>query len=139
MRKEFDKAAKKQAPATLTLRLSPEERARLEREAAGMSMSSYARERLFGADVKARKMRGKFPVKDHEALARVLSRLGRAEMAFTLNSLMVAAEDGRLHLNNEQWKLLRTINDEIAAMRRDLTVALGLSSLPRPKAWKTKP
>lgn len=142
MRKEFNEAAVnavKDRPATLTLRLSPEERARLEQDAAGMSLSAYARERMFGADVKPRRTRGKFPIKDQEAMARVLGRLGRAEMAFTLNSLMVAVEEGRLYLDAEQSRLLRSINDDINAMRSDLITALGLSSLPRPKACGPKP
>ncbi|MEM7504998.1 MAG: hypothetical protein AAF417_23450, partial [Pseudomonadota bacterium] len=65
----------------ISVRVNREERKKLERDAAGMSLSAYVRERLLGDDLKPRKTRGKFPVKDQQALAQVLGRLGRSEIA----------------------------------------------------------
>lgn len=78
--------------APFSLRLSPEERARLEREAAGLSLGAYIRSRLFGADAASPpKSRGKFPVKDHKALAQAIGLLGQARIASNLNQLARAA------------------------------------------------
>ena len=46
-----------------------------------MSLGAYIRERLFGEDAAPRKTRGKFPVKDHEALGRVLAALGSSRLS----------------------------------------------------------
>jgi len=58
-----EKPDQQKKPTPFSLRLSFEERARLERDAAGMSLGAYIRERLFGEDAAPRKTRGKFPVK----------------------------------------------------------------------------
>ncbi|WP_188063481.1 hypothetical protein [Sphingobium sp. KCTC 72723] len=50
-------------PAPLSVRLSPENRARLERDAAGMSLGSYIHWRLFDPDTPPPRRRGKNPVK----------------------------------------------------------------------------
>lgn len=116
MRRAFNKAASGR-PATLTLRLSPEERARLERDAAGMPLSAYVRERVFGPDAKPRKIRGKAPIKDHVKLAGVLRRLGQ---------LNLTQDFGCKDLPPEHYRDLQRACADIAAMRRDLLVALGM-------------
>jgi hypothetical protein len=63
-------------PTPFSLRLSFDERARLEQDASGMALGAYIRERLFGDDAAPRKTRGHFPVKDYAALGRVLAALG---------------------------------------------------------------
>lgn len=121
-----DTERQKKKPASLTLRLSEDERIRLERDAAGLSLSAHVRERLFGEYVQTRRTRGKFPVKDHEALARVLSRLGRSELAMAIGALLLACEEQRLHLDREQESQLRSVNNDIIFMRTHLVKALGL-------------
>ncbi|MEM0988558.1 MAG: hypothetical protein AAGK00_06720 [Pseudomonadota bacterium] len=116
MRKTFNKAASGR-PATLTLRLSPEERARLEREATGMPLSAYVRERVFGPDAKPRKTRGKAPVQDHVKLAGVLRRLGQ---------LNLTQDFAQSDLSPEQYRDFQRACADIAAMRRDLLAALGM-------------
>lgn len=115
MRRDFNKVASGR-PATLTLRISPEERARLEREAAGMPLSAYVRERVFGPDAKPRRTRGKAPVKDHVKLAGVLRRLGQLNLTQDFTSTDLCPDT--------QYAIRRACAD-IAAMRRDLLAALG--------------
>jgi hypothetical protein len=55
-----------------SLRLTFEERAKLERDAAGMALGAYIRSRLLDPETVAPRKRGKFPVKDHQALAQLL-------------------------------------------------------------------
>ena len=119
---------KKKRPSPISLRLSDEERARLERDAAGMSVSAYIRERLFGEGAVPRKTRGKFPVKDHQALAKVLSALGRTNLARDLGKLEWAVDNGVMTMSNESERELRKACATITAMRADLVTALGLQA-----------
>jgi hypothetical protein len=77
----------KSYPSPFSLRLTFEERARLEQAAAGLSLGAYIRQRLFDGNAAPRRTRGKHPVKDHEALGRVLAELGRSRIANNLNQL----------------------------------------------------
>lgn len=88
------KKSKEEQPNPFSLRLSFEERARLEDDAAGISLGAYIRERLLGEDAEPRKTRGKFPVKDHEALGRVLAALGSSRLSSNLNQLAKAVNTG---------------------------------------------
>jgi hypothetical protein len=63
-------------PPPFSLRLTFEERAKIEHDAAGMSIGGYTRSRLLDPDWIAPRRRGKFPVKDHRALAQLLAMLG---------------------------------------------------------------
>lgn len=114
-------------PATFTLRLTPEDRGRLERDAAGMSLRAYVRWRLFDPDHPPLRQRGKFPVKDHEAIARVLAALSQSGIANNLNELATAAHIGALPVTPVVEADLREAVRHIAIMRQALMVALGLS------------
>ena len=118
------KPAKPKRASPISLRLNEEERALLERDAAGMSVSAYIRERLFGDAASPRKTRGKFPVKDQKALAQVLSALGRSGIARDLEALRANSAAGGL--DAAQARALERACDDVAAMRRDLVAALGL-------------
>lgn len=122
------KPPKRKRPSPISLRLSDEERARLERDAAGMSVSAYIRERLFGEGAVPRKTRGKFPVKDHQALAKVLSALGRTNLARDLGQLEWAVDNGVMTISDEGERELRQACANVAAMRADLITALGLQA-----------
>ena len=91
--------AKKPKETKLTpfsLRLTFEERAQLEQDAADMALGAYIRERLFGEDVAPRKTRGKAPVKDYEALGRVLGALGSSRLSSNLNQLAIQHKGGAI-------------------------------------------
>jgi len=112
-------------PPPFSLRLTFDERARLEREAAGMSLGAYIRERLFGSNVAPRKTRGKFPVKDHEALGRVLGALGSSRLSSNLNQLAKAANTGSLPVTPDTEAELREACAAVLVMREELLMALG--------------
>ena len=114
--------------APFSLRLSPEERARLEREAAGLSLGAYIRSRLFGADAASPpKSRGKFPVKDHKALAQAIGLLGQSRIASNLNQLARAAHTGTLPVDGSIEVDLHEAVQAVADIRALLISALGLS------------
>jgi len=111
-------AAKPKAkrPAPVSVRFDAEERTRLERDAAGMSLGGYIKSRVFDGDAPKRKTRGKAPLKDWEALGRVLGALGRSGIPDALERLAKGQDDSAL----------TQACADIAAMRRDLVAALGL-------------
>lgn len=124
-RHRFNKSAKVKAPPPFSLRLTFEERARLERDAAGMSLGAYIRSRLFGDDVPQRRTRGKFPVRDQAALAKVLAALGASRLSQNLNQLARAVNIGALPVTPEADAELRDACRAVTEMRDELLRALG--------------
>lgn len=66
------------------------------------------------------------PVKDHEALARVLAALGHTRIANNLNQLAKAVNIGVLPVNAETESDISEACAAVTSMRRDLMQALGL-------------
>jgi len=95
MKKSFNKPC---APTPFSLRFTFEERARLERDAAGMALGAYIRSQVLGENVTLRKVRNKFPVKDHKLLAEALGQLGQTRIANNLNQMAKLAHSGALPL-----------------------------------------
>ena len=122
---------KKERSVYVSLRVSSEEKARLQREAAGLSISAYVRERLFGEAARPRKTRGKFPVKDHEALARVLRALGCSNLAQDFDALSWAVRDGSVQLDDDSKRAFVRACADVSAMHRELIAALGLKARPQ--------
>lgn len=114
-------------PAPLSLRLGPEDRERLERDAAGMSLGSYIRWRIFDPEKPPPRQSGKAPVKDHRALSELVAKFGASRIASNLNQLAKAANSGSLVLTPEVEADLREATDAIADMRRLLIAALNMS------------
>lgn len=119
---------KRQAP--FSLRLTFEQRARLEADAAGMSLAAYIHWRLFDPDQPPPRQRGKAPVKDHEAIARIIGLLGQSRIANNLNQLAKQANLGTLPVTPDTESALADAAADIAAMRQMLVKALGLDAGP---------
>ena len=118
--------AKPQRNKPVSVRFTPEERTLLEQRAGKRSLSSFLRECALGDDVSVRKSRGTNPVKDHVALARVLSALGRSNLARDLDTLSWSIEEGMLHLSEPDQRVFRDACVSVVMIRRDLMKALGL-------------
>jgi hypothetical protein len=130
LRRNFNKIAAKKAgpakyPAPFSLRLTHEERTRLLADAGRKSVSAYIRERLFGEDAAPRKGSRRLPVKDHEALGRVLGALGGSRLSSNLNQLAKAVNTGSLPATPDTEKELREACKAVTAMRDELMRALG--------------
>ncbi|WP_220116682.1 MobC family plasmid mobilization relaxosome protein [Brevundimonas vesicularis] len=110
----------------VSLRMTFEEKMRLDREAAGMSLAAYIRWRLFDPDNPPPKSRGKHPVKDHQALSQLLALLGQSRLANNMNQLARAANSGSLPFTPETERLLTEAASDIAEMRKLLLDALNL-------------
>lgn len=121
---------KKRTPP-FSLRLTFEQRARLEQDAAGSSLSAYIHERLFGAEAPpARRKRGKSPVKDQQAIAELLAKLGQSRLSSNLNQLARLANMGALPVTPETETAIIEAAEDVAAMRKLLIEALGLEVTP---------
>lgn len=110
----------------LCIRITDRERERLEQDAGDLPLSAYVRSRLFDAAVIAPRRRMLRPVKDREALARVLGELGSARIANNLNQLARAANNGSLPFGHETARDLHDACVAVHAMRHDLLAALGM-------------
>jgi len=111
--------------SSFTLRFTPEERARLEHEAADLPLSVYVRSRLFD-NPPDRRVRNKRPVKDFEVLAQLLAQFGKLRISENLDLLARAAACGSLPVTPETILELRKACIEVQGIRRLLIIALAL-------------
>lgn len=119
------KASPKDRP--FCLRLTREERERLEAEAGSKPLGAYVRERLFGEDSVPRRKRRR-PSVDQAGLAQVLGALGASRLASNLNQLAKSAKLGLLAgAAPEVIQQVTDACDDIRTMRNTLLTALGLS------------
>ncbi|MFG6569905.1 hypothetical protein [Sulfitobacter sp. 1A13679] len=129
-RHEFNNIAKSEAkragyPPPFSLRLTYEERARLDAERGSKTLATYIRERLFGADAAPRKRRGNSPVQDKEALGRMAGALGQSRLSQNMNQLAKAVNTGSLPVTPETEAEIKEACREISEMRAELLAALG--------------
>jgi hypothetical protein len=113
-----------------SLRLTFEERAKLERDAAGMALGAYIRSRLLDPETVAPRKRGKFPVKDHQALAQLLGLLGQSRLANNVNQLARAPNTGSLAVTPDTEEALMSATADINHMRQLLIQALDIDARP---------
>lgn len=109
-----------------SIRLSFEERARLQKAAGDLSVAAYIKFLLFADDAPIHRVRGKTPVKDHKALAEVLACLGASRIANNLNQLAKAANSGSFYFDRETKAQINAACGDIKVMRQLLMVALGI-------------
>jgi hypothetical protein len=110
--------------APFSLRLTAEERAKLEAAAGETSLGSYIKSRLFGDHVRpVRKARR--PSLDRKLLAEALGKLGQSRLPQNMNQIAKAANLGTLPVLPETEEEIRQACYDIAVMRMMLMKALG--------------
>lgn len=125
--------------APFSLRLTVEERARLEAAAGTLPLGTYIKSRLFADGAPPQLARTRTPVKHHRDLAQLLARLGASRLSSNLNQLAFAANSGSLECDEDIAAALTAACADIHAMRSMLVTALGLKgaraapSAPRPR------
>ncbi|TCS60273.1 hypothetical protein EDD52_11593 [Primorskyibacter sedentarius] len=120
------KGAEKKREAPFSLRLTFDERAKLEAAAAGEPLGAYIKSVLFAGELPKVRRRGGAPVKDHQVLGRVLAALGQSRLSSNLNQLARAVNTGTLPVHPEIEDELREACADIAKLRAKLIDALGL-------------
>ncbi len=113
-----------QTAKPISIRLTPEERGRLESWAGRRSLSDYVRARLFDKEIRARRVH--IPKNDARELAQALAKLGQSELAGSLRELRDAARTGALPVTPETEKALLAACDAVYQLRCELMRALGL-------------
>lgn len=108
-----------------SLRLTAEERKRLDEMAGNQPLGSYIRDRLLGEQTEKRR-KIKKPKPDTAMLAMVLSELGQSRLASNINQLAKAANMGTLDITPEIEREIEQACREIQAMRALLITALGV-------------
>jgi hypothetical protein len=109
-------------PAPFSLRLSPDERTRLEAEAEGMQLGTYIKVKLLdGAPVKRAAA-----VEDRKGLAQALALLGQSRYASNLNQIAHLAHIGALTFSPEEQEDLAAALKHVAEIRALLVKATGL-------------
>lgn len=115
---------RRQSP--FSLRLTFEERAKLEKAAGGMPVAAYIKSLILGGGAPVYRSRGQAPVKDHKALAELLACLGASRIANNLNQLAKAANSGSFYFDRETKAQLNAAAQDIRAMRLLLMQGLGM-------------
>lgn len=118
-------AGKAKYPPPFSIRFTFEERARLDADRGSAPLSAHIREKLFGEDASPRKRPGNSPVRDSEALGRVLGALGASRLSSNLNQLAKAVNTGSLPVSPEVEAELMDACQEVQELRADLLRALG--------------
>lgn len=111
--------------APFSLRLTKEERQALDALADGMPLGAWIKDALLARDIRPR-TRGRRPVKDREALAKLLGLLGQSRLSQNINQLAKAVHTGSLPVNADVHRALLEACAGIRAMRDALLSALGL-------------
>jgi hypothetical protein len=122
--------AGKKREAPFSLRLTFEERAALESAAGDLPVGTYIKAVLFGQDLQKVRQRHKNPIKDHEALGRVLAALGQSRLSNNLNQLARAVNTGTLPVHPEIEADLQAACADVSALRAALMEALGKTGGP---------
>lgn len=123
--RDFNKLSKGKTPAPFSLRLTFEERAKLEEAANGVALGAYIKAKLFDGDLEKVRRRGTKPVADHVALGRVLSALGQSRLSQNLNQLARAVNTGTLPVHPDTEKEIRDACRAMQVLREELLRALG--------------
>lgn len=137
-RNAFERALKaedtlaKKPLAPVSVRLTYEERARLEKDAGDRTLSAYIRFCLFGAEAKVfptlrPKRKRKRPTPDQVILGQLLGVLGESRLASNLNQIAKAANMGALPMTEDLKDELHRACKDVREMRDLLMSALGKS------------
>lgn len=107
------------------IRLTFEERAQLEHDAAGMPLGAYVRSKVLRGGNGGGPRTATRRVKEETELARVLGLLGASRLSQDLNALTKLAQTGSLPVTQDLERELRRACSDIASMRYHLLKALG--------------
>jgi len=111
-----------------SIRLTKEERQKLDQLAQGTSLAEYIRSRIFDGNAPVHRTKGRFPVKDEQALSQILGMLGQSRIPNNINQLAKAANSGTLPVTPDTEKQLHEACYSVTWIRRQLIQALGLKA-----------
>jgi len=116
----------KKRPAPFSLRLSEEERAKIESASGGMPVASYIKSVVLADDAPIYRKRKSMPEQDKRLLAEILARLGSNRSANNLNQIAKHLNQGTLIVDDQLAEDLNQAVVEVAWIRTTLMEALGI-------------
>jgi len=116
--------SRKKRTSPFAIRLSREERTRLEQEAAGAPLGTYIKAKALGTPLPMR--RSGLTIEDRMALARALALLGQSHLSNNLNQLAKLANIGSLPFTPEIEEELLAALADVREVRHLPVEALGL-------------
>ena len=117
---------RKKRMAPFSIRLSFDERARLQAAAGDMPVAAYIKSLLFAGDAPVARRRARSPVKDTRALAELLACLGASRIPNNLNQLARAANSGSLIFDWQTKAQIAAACNDVRVMRQLLMQGLGI-------------
>lgn len=121
---------KRKRVAPISVRVTGDEKARLQEMAGAMAVSSFIRQTLLGEDVAKRPKRyikkQRKPNIDHTEIARLLGMFGQSELGRSMLALSLAAQTGDLDVTPEVSDKLEQACDDIHEIKVALIMALGI-------------
>jgi len=114
--------------APFSLRLTDEERQRLDAQAGSMPKGAYIKSVIFADDAPKYRKRRQAPSAEQQLLAEVLARLGQTKHANNLNQIAKHLNQGTLVLNEDLAADINAALADIVWMRAKLMAALGVQS-----------
>ena len=134
----FEKASRKlknkrKRPPPVSVRLSEEEYARLQRDAGTLSMAAYIRLKVFEKEETAPRRKPytrkqPSPSSELKVLGHMLGGLGKSEIASNLDDLAKAARIGALPVSTETEREIQAACLAIQDIRLHLISALGIKA-----------
>lgn len=119
---------KKKRAAPLSLRLTDDERSRLERQAGGLALGAYIKSVVFDDAAPKYRKRKSPPSAEKQLLAEILARLSETRTANNLNQIAKHLNQGTLVVDDDLEADLKRAVAEVAWMRAELLKALKGSS-----------
>ncbi|MEL7106286.1 MAG: hypothetical protein AAGM21_10225 [Pseudomonadota bacterium] len=116
--------SKTKRPAPLSLRLSENERAKLEYQAGGLALGAYIKSVVFDDSAPMHRKRKAAPSAEMQLLAEVLARLSDTRTAANINQIAKHLNQGTLVVDEELEADLNQALADIAWMRTTLVKAL---------------
>jgi len=113
-------------PAPFSLRLTDEERQKLEAQAGSMPLASYIKSVVLASEAPKYRKRSKPPVAEQQLLAEILARLGASRTANNLNQIAKGLNQGTLIIDPDLEADLKKACAEVAWLRATLMSALGV-------------
>ncbi len=115
---------KKKRPAPLSIRISDEQRERLNKQAGNMTVNAYILWRLFGDD--APKSRPRRVVQDILLLSKILAKLGQSGIGPNLHTMVQSARSGALYVSPEVEAELVQACADVRSIKSMLMQAIGI-------------
>lgn len=138
LRREFASSTHTPAPngkkrkkrmAPLSIRLSPDERARLEALAGKQPIGAFVKSRLFAANDNIPPQPNSRPiVNERVGFAKMLSMLAQMDVFLTLKELLKTVSNGHVQLKHGTESALNAAFRDLGEVRRLLIKALGIKA-----------